>query len=69
MIEHGNLEAAMELAMRYDTASAFPFSVAIMLMERLSEQERLALLRRAVEDFGTMGPVSKRFRGRNRLNS
>jgi hypothetical protein len=33
MIEHGNLEAAMELAMRYDNASAFPFSVAVMLME------------------------------------
>lgn len=49
MIEHGNLEAAMELAMRYDDASTFPFSLANMLMDRVSEQERLALLRRAVE--------------------
>jgi hypothetical protein len=49
MIEHGNLEAAMELAMRTDDASTFPFSVAGMLIERVSEQERLALLRRAVE--------------------
>ena len=49
MMEHGNLEAAMELAMRYDDASTFPFSLANMLMDRVSEQERLALLRRAVE--------------------
>jgi hypothetical protein len=49
MMEHGNLEAAMELAMRNDDASTFPFSFAGMLMERVSEQERLALLQRAVE--------------------
>jgi hypothetical protein len=49
MMEHGNLEAAMELAMRIDDASTFPFSLAGMLMDRVSEQERLALLRRAVE--------------------
>jgi hypothetical protein len=49
MMEHGNLEAAMELAMRREDASTFPFSIAGMLMDRVSEQERLALLRRAVE--------------------
>ena len=49
MMEHGNLGAAIELAMRYDDASTFPFSLANMLMERVSEQERLALLRRAIE--------------------
>jgi len=39
----------MELTMLNDDASTFPFSLARMLMERVSEQECLALLRRAVE--------------------
>ena len=49
MIEHGNSEAALEFVMHYGEASTFPFSIASMLMDRVSEQERLALLRRAVE--------------------
>jgi hypothetical protein len=47
MIEHGNLEAALEFVMRYDDASTFPFSMAAMLIERVDAQERLALVRRA----------------------
>ena len=49
MIEHGNAEAAFAFAMNDDDASAFPYSAAGMLMERVGEQERLALLRRAAE--------------------
>ena len=49
MIEHGNSEAALEFVMHYGRASTFPFSIASMLVDRVSEQERLALLRRAVE--------------------
>jgi hypothetical protein len=49
MIEHGNAEAAFAFVMQYDDASAFPYSVASMLMGRAGAQESLALLRRAVE--------------------
>ena len=49
MIEHGNADAAFAFVMQYDNLSAFPYSVAGMLMERAGEQERLALLRRAAE--------------------
>lgn len=48
MIEHGNLEAALEFIMRYDEASTFPFRIAAMLIERVDAEERLALLRRAI---------------------
>ena len=48
MIEHGNSEAALEFVMHYVHASTFPFFLAGMLIERVSEQERFALLRRAV---------------------
>lgn len=49
MIEHGNLEAALEFVMHYEDASTFPFPIVGLLMERVGEGERLALLRRAVE--------------------
>jgi TonB family protein len=49
MIEHGNTEAALAFVMNDDDASTFPYSVAGMLMERVGEQERLALLRCAAE--------------------
>lgn len=48
MLEHGNLEAALEFVMRYDDASTFPFSIAGMLIERVDAPERLALIRRAI---------------------
>ncbi|HEY1238936.1 MAG TPA: hypothetical protein VGF16_00205 [Bryobacteraceae bacterium] len=47
MIEHGNLEAALEFVMRYDDASTYPFPTAGMLIDRVDAQERLALVRRA----------------------
>ena len=47
MIEHGNLEAALEFVMRYDDASTYPFPIAGMLIERVDAQEGLALVRRA----------------------
>jgi hypothetical protein len=47
MIEHGNLEAALEFVMRYDDASAFPFGTASMLIEQVDAAECLAVIRRA----------------------
>jgi hypothetical protein len=47
MIEHGHLEAALELVMNYEDASTFPFHIAAMLIERVDAQAQLALLRRA----------------------
>ncbi len=47
MIEHGNVEAALEFVMHCDDASTFPFRIAGMLIERVDAQERLALVRRA----------------------
>ena len=47
MIEHGNLQAALELLMHYDDSATFPFMVAGMLIERVDASEGPKVIRRA----------------------
>lgn len=48
MIEHGHVDAAFEYAMN-SARAVFPFDVARSLVERLDDERRLAIFRRAIE--------------------